>query len=126
MTFTTAPGLQEHDRSNVVFLSQEELQAAVTAFFAQPDQIVFGKESARQAQRRFVRAISALLDEHRNRNIVVVAHGTVISLYVSHVTGCDPFALWQRLGLPSFVVMSLPGLTVSEVVESLAHDSVTV
>ena len=122
LTAATAPGLHEHDRSDAVGFSQEEFQAAIAALFAYPDQAVFGRESARQAQQRFAQAISSVLAKHPNQTVVVVAHGTVISLYVSHVSGCEPFALWRRLGLPSFVVMALPELALSEVVESIAHD----
>jgi hypothetical protein len=49
--------------------------------------------------------------------VVVVAHGTVISLYVAGRTGAPPFGLWKRLGLPSFVVVTVPDGRVVSVVE---------
>jgi hypothetical protein len=48
-----------------------------------------------------------------------VAHDTVISLYVARIAGLEPAVLWKRLGLPSFVVLSLPDLELVEVAESL-------
>jgi broad specificity phosphatase PhoE len=48
------------------------------------------------------------VESHPNQNLAIVAHGTVISLFVSRLTNADPFLLWKRLGLPSFVVLSLP------------------
>jgi len=120
---TTSPGLHEHDRSDVVGLSREEFQVAIAALFAHPDRVIFGRESARQAQQRFVQSVSGVLEERPNQTVVVVTHGTVISLHISQVTGCDPLALWRRLGLPSFLVMSLPGLALLEVVESVIHEN---
>ena len=81
--------------------------------------LVLGKETADQAHARFAAAVEGILAEHVDRNIAVIAHGTVISLYVARAAGLDPMCLWERLGLPSYVVLSVPGLQVSEVVESV-------
>jgi broad specificity phosphatase PhoE len=45
------------------------------------------------------------LDCHPNETVVIVAHGTVISLFVSRLIGISDFLLWNELGLPSFVVI---------------------
>lgn len=50
----------------------------------------------------------------------MVAHGTVIALAVARAAGVAPFPLWRRLGLPSVVLLSRPGLALVEVVESIA------
>jgi broad specificity phosphatase PhoE len=48
-------------------------------------------------------------------DLVVVSHGTVVALFVAAATGVEPYAFWNRLGLPSFVVLSLPGLEIARV-----------
>jgi hypothetical protein len=50
----------------------------------------------------------------------VIAHGTVITLFVAYYMGLPALPLWQRLGLPSFVVLTLPGCGLAEVVEDVA------
>lgn len=101
------PDLHEHDRSNVPFLSHEAFQASIRDFFERPDELVFGRETADQTYTRFYRAIHSILNEHRDKTIVIVTHGTVISLFVSRLTGSSALELWNQLGLPSFVAMEL-------------------
>jgi broad specificity phosphatase PhoE len=48
-----------------------------------------------------------VLNQHKNKTIIIVAHGTVISLFVSRLAGTPDFPLWKELGLPSFVVLDL-------------------
>ena len=99
--------LHEHDRSVAAYLTRNEFELAVQEFFNKPDKLVFGNETADQAHRRFSNAIDALLNEHPNQTIVIVSHGTVISLFVSRLTGTSDFLLWNELGLPSFVVLDM-------------------
>jgi broad specificity phosphatase PhoE len=101
------PNLYEHDRSNISYLSRDQFQTSVREFFQKPDQLVFGKETADQAHARFYRAVHSILNEHRNKTIVIVSHGTVISLFVSRLTGSSDFEIWNMLGLPSFIAMDL-------------------
>jgi broad specificity phosphatase PhoE len=100
-------GLHEHDRSNTGYLSKEQFQESVRDFFAQPRELVFGNETADGAYQRFQTAIDSILSQFPNQTVVVVAHGTVISLYVSHLTGISASSLWKELGLPSFVILDL-------------------
>lgn len=106
------PRLHEHDRSNVPYLSHETFQSSIRAFFQNPDQLVFGRETADQAYSRFYHAVHSVLNEHKDKTVVVVTHGTVISLFVSKLTGSSDLELWQMLGLPSFVAMDLHSSTV--------------
>lgn len=107
MEFHVAGGLHEHDRSKVPYLSRDELDTSIRGFFQKPDTLVFGKETANQAHARFERAVRFVLNSYLHQTIVIVAHGTVISLYVSRLTGVSDLSLWQELGLPSFVVLDL-------------------
>lgn len=77
-------------------------------FFSQPDRIVFGSESARQARERFTSAVEQAISETATGDIFIVAHGTVITLFVSYYTEQIEFSFWQSLDLPSFIVLSIP------------------
>jgi broad specificity phosphatase PhoE len=103
----TIENLHEHDRSNSAYLSRQEFQNTLREFFLRPDQLVFGNETANQAQNRFSKAIQTILESNKNKTIAIVAHGTVISLFVSRLTGVSDFLLWKELGLPSFVVLDM-------------------
>jgi broad specificity phosphatase PhoE len=111
-------GLHEHDRRNVPFMSHDEIEARVAEFFAKPSELVLGNETADQAHARFADAIARVLAKHPRKNVAVVAHGTVVSLFVARNNEM-PFEFWRRLGLPSFVVLSLPALQVEEVIENV-------
>ena len=114
--FEVAEGLHEHNRSNVPFYSPQVFDAAIATFFQKPGELVFGRETALQAQERFSQAVEDALEKYKDENVVIVAHGTVITLFVAAHTKIEPFVFWKGLGLPSFVVMSRPGLEVVEVV----------
>lgn len=103
----TVDGLHEHDRSNTPYLSRNEFQAAMHEFFEEPDTLVFGSETADETYARFYQAVHSVLDCHPNGTVVIVAHGTVISLFVSRLTGISDWLLWNELGLPSFLVIDM-------------------
>lgn len=116
LPFAVAPDLHEHRRESVPWLDAGTFAAQVARCLAEPAALVMGEETADQAHRRFAGAVDALVAAHPNHTLAVVAHGTVISLYVARAAGCAPFPLWQQLGLPAFVVLSLPARAVVRVV----------
>jgi broad specificity phosphatase PhoE len=118
-TFQVMAGLHEHDRRNVGWESKEKFEAQVAEFFRRPQSLVMGQETASQAYERFAQAVAAVIKAHPSDNIAIVAHGTVITLWVAQVVGLEPFGFWQRLGLPSFVVLSLPKMDLVTVVENI-------
>jgi broad specificity phosphatase PhoE len=114
----TAPALDEHRRPFVP--DPTEFERLMELFFAEPDQRVFGEESADEALARFTAAVQAVLASGPERNAGIVAHGTVIALYAAPMFGVGAGALWQRLQTPSFVVVdtdSERGLRVVDEVE---------
>jgi broad specificity phosphatase PhoE len=117
LPFEMAEDLHEHDRSNVRYVGRTEFESAVAAFFAQPGQLVLGQETAEQAQRRFTQAVVGIVEKQAGKNVVIVTHGTVISLFVSSTCGIQPFDIWQRLELPSFVVLSTPAMTLVDEID---------
>ena len=107
-------GLHEHDRSKVAYLLKDEFQAAVREFFEKPDTLVFGSETADACHARFQQAVHSILDQNLDATVVIVAHGTVISLFVSRLTGISDLLLWHELGLPSFLVIDVQSATLIE------------
>lgn len=99
----TAPNLHEHDRTDVPFQSETQFQQAIRDLFAYPDQLIFGRETANQALTRFSQAVKELLAMFPAGKIAIVAHGTVISLYVAACSGRDGYTLWQSLQQPDTV-----------------------
>ena len=100
-------GLHEHDRNMVGYLSGDKFQESIRELFARPAELVFGSETADQAHQRFQAAMDSILSQFLGQTIVTVAHGTVISLYVSRLIGISDLSLWKELSLPSFVVLDL-------------------
>lgn len=119
----TAPGLHEHERRGVGFGSKERFESSVAEFFARPRQLVFGEETADQAHQRFSRAIADVIELHPDQNVAVVAHGTVMTLFVTRAAGLEPLPFWKRLGLPAFVVLSCPRFDLLTVVEDVGDDA---
>lgn len=110
LSFHTVPGLHEHERHNVPWLGKAQFELAVANFFKYPQQLVMGEETASQAHERFATAVTFLVESYAGKTLAVVAHGTVITLFVAYAVGIEPFPFWQGLGLPALVVLSLPEL----------------
>ena len=117
-------GLHEHDRRDVGFLEKALFERSIADLFSRPNELVLGNETADAAYTRFSTAIGEILRKFAQRSVVAVTHGTVISLFVSRIANMDPFELWERLGLPSWVVLTHPELAVVEIVGSLGEDAV--
>jgi 2,3-bisphosphoglycerate-dependent phosphoglycerate mutase len=59
-----------------------------------------GFESSRDAQRRFVDAMTRILRQHEGRTIGICAHGNVIGLYLNHLDGRNGRETAERLMNP--------------------------
>ena len=105
--FRVLEGLHEHERNSVPYLSKTDFELAVRTFFERPDMLVFGNETAHQAHERFSEVVYSILSENNHSKIAIVSHGTVISLFVSGLTGLSGFQIWSELGLPGFVILDL-------------------
>jgi len=108
-------GLEEHARDTEPITTPEDFRMRAKRLFEEPDRVVFGTESATAARRRFTRALMGVVAGRPGGDLVVVSHGTVITLFVSAAAGVEPYAFWNRLGLPSYVVLALPGLEIARV-----------
>jgi 2,3-bisphosphoglycerate-dependent phosphoglycerate mutase len=90
--------LRETARRTVGWLDRDLLHEGIRELFANPDEVVFGEESANAALTRFSRVVAGVEEQ-----AAFVTHGTVMSLYVA---GSDPdggFAYWKTLGIPHVV-----------------------
>jgi broad specificity phosphatase PhoE len=88
-------------------------------FFRKPSERVLGSESAEAALARFESAVDEVVEAHAEGNVAMVAHGTVIALYLAKHSQRNGFELWRAMGLPSYAVISLPGRQVEQVVEKI-------
>ena len=103
-----ADDLREHDRTGVGYLDADAFAAAIARFFARPEELVFGRETAAHAGTRFAAAVRELSARTPNRDILLVTHGAVLTLYAAAVAGVEPLPFWRGLGMPAAFVLSLP------------------
>lgn len=117
----SAAGLHEHERSGTGFIEKaEDFDSLVARFFTEASELVWGNETADEAYARFSQSVESIVSSHSGANVGIVSHGTVMSLFVSHVCGLDPFAFWNRLQLPSFIVLSYPKYSILEDITGVA------
>jgi broad specificity phosphatase PhoE len=113
------PDLHEHDRSNVPQMPTREFISSMALFFKRRNELVLGRETAEQAQRRVTGAIEGIVSKHGDEDVAVVTHGTVLALYLTPLLKGDAFELWRKLGLPSFVVIDRRTMRLVEMVERI-------
>jgi broad specificity phosphatase PhoE len=114
-----ANDLFEHDRSTVPHMDSREFISMVALFFKQPDELVLGEETADEAYERFASAVDDVVAaaDPAAGDVAIVTHGTVLALFAERRAKQEPFGLWRRMGLPSFMVLEMPSWRVAEVVE---------
>jgi len=104
-----APNLHENDRSGFPYFEDlDDLEAALRTFFDRPDERVIGRESAHEARQRFVRAVKEALEPRPEQDVVIVAHGTVNTLFIAAHHSVVPFGLWKAWEPGGFAVLSRP------------------
>ena len=110
--YSTAPDLHENDREGLPYFTDfSDLEAAIREFFDNPESRVIGRESAYEARQRFMTALGRALRPHPDQDVVIVAHGTVNTLFVTAHNPLEPLALWQSWQLGTFALLSCPGLS---------------
>jgi broad specificity phosphatase PhoE len=104
-------GLHENDRTDFPFYDAEsDLAARIADFFAWPDEVRIGNESAEMAGARFAAAIEDVRVFAEGRSTAVIAHGTVITLFVARHNPIEAMDLWRRLKTPSYVALDMETL----------------
>jgi broad specificity phosphatase PhoE len=103
-------GLEEFDRPALPLMSPAERERINAQIFESPLQRVLGNESAAEALARFSQGVTTALGRAADsRTVVLITHGTVMSLFVAAHNDVDARELWKRLQCASFVVLALPG-----------------
>lgn len=99
---TASPNLHEHDRQGTPYLTDKEaFDNIIKQFFSQPDELVFGNETATQALTRFKTAVFTQIKKYPTDTLGIVSHGTVMTLLIKHIKpALDPFTFWQSLSMP--------------------------
>jgi len=80
----------------------------------------FGDETALEARERFASAVESVTGADPQENIAIVTHGTVLSLFVSQLTGCAVYPFWRGLGMPAIVAFSHPDMELLAQVNEIA------
>jgi broad specificity phosphatase PhoE len=65
---------------------------------------VFGDETADAAYARFAAALARQTAKGA-RDVMIVTHGTILTLYLARVAGVDPFPFWKALATPAAIVL---------------------
>ena len=81
------------------YLSAEEFLAQKEKQLTRLDEVFDDAESARAALERFKQGIEILDRKYENQTILIVTHGTVLSLYFAEILGKldEVFARWNAL-----------------------------
>jgi broad specificity phosphatase PhoE len=96
--YRVVDGLEEIDRVPNPIVTREEHERLNAALFADRASAVVGIESANAALARFSAAIQRTIDAGAaGQTLVVISHGTVISLFIEQRTGRDAFETWRTL-----------------------------
>jgi broad specificity phosphatase PhoE len=115
--------LRENDRTGLGIIPLDQIEPLFSDFFARPDHVVVGNETACAARDRFSNAVEKIVEAQQDGNVVLVAHGTVITLFVAAHNDVDPFMFWRQLGLPSVVTLALPEYRMLDVIARVGNSS---
>ena len=120
----TAPNLHETKRETVGYFEREaDFKASVQAAMTEPDKLLFGEETFTAARERFSKQLDTLLEQYPDETLAVVTHGTVMALYLAHLSEQDVVSLWNSLDMPAYAVImvSLAQKQVTKIVASIAQ-----
>lgn len=95
---TVIDATHEIDRTSTGYVDHDRHEALASALFAQPSVSAAGWERAVDAQNRIVTALAPLMAGEHRGNVVVVGHGGVGTLLMSHLLGQ---AISRHLDQPS-------------------------
>jgi broad specificity phosphatase PhoE len=119
----TAPDLHETKRETVGYFEHiADFQASVEAAMLEPDKLLFGEETFTAARKRFSAQVDTLLQQYPDETLAIVSHGTVLALYLAHLSGNGAVGIWHSLDMPAYAVIDLPEKTVSKIVTSIVQE----
>jgi len=106
---SSAPNLHEHDRRGAPYLhDQTEFERTISQFFTQPNELVFGNETAVQALVRFKTAVVTQIETYPTDTLGIVSHGTVMTLFICDQTpNLNPYTFWQNFSMPDLYKLTI-------------------
>ena len=113
LAVTIDAGLAEHHADSSPFSTQDEFELRVERTFSRPEELVMGEETGLAARLRFDAAMTRISEGKGAK--VIVAHGRVITLWLSHRLGFEPMPFWRRLALSSAAVLDEDGRSLAMV-----------
>jgi broad specificity phosphatase PhoE len=102
-------GFHEHKRPAASFGSEQEFRDSIAKVFKPPVATADDSESAQQASQR----LAETLAKYKGQPLLVVTHGTVLSLYLADRLGVDAHDLWRSLHMPDAFVLDDQGALVT-------------
>ncbi|HET7657966.1 MAG TPA: histidine phosphatase family protein [Bacillales bacterium] len=115
----TVRDVHENDRTHMKYLPRNEYETIFKEYFANPSKRIVGNETAEDAAKRFDKAVKKVMKEDKERDIILITHGTVMSLFVNEDNDVDVFNLWNSLQLPSIIELSMPDFQIRKIVEEI-------
>jgi len=86
-------------------LDKDVFKAGIARLFDKPNSLLLGDETANEALECFTRALDRQFAASSGNDILVVAHGTVLSIYVSHDFVVEAMSFWKGLDMPTTIVI---------------------
>jgi broad specificity phosphatase PhoE len=106
LALDTDPAFDEHRREDWPFEPDAAVRdARMLRVLSDFGVSVDGAEVGAAAAARFAAGVEA----RRARPLVIVTHGTIISLYLAWIASLEPQALWRSLKLPEALVLNGSG-----------------
>lgn len=92
--------LGEIRRPGAEKVTLKEYKRLKSVIFSDFDKSEAGWETVNHALKRFEEAVKKIDEKHENKVILIVAHGTVMSLYFADIQGKmdELFSRWKNLG----------------------------
>ena len=100
--------LREIDRRVLPIMEPAGHREMNRPIFSEPDRAVLGSESANTALIRYQSSIQAVIDRCESAHLVVVSHGTVMTLLVARYNAVDAFRFWAELQCGHAVTLTVP------------------
>ncbi|CAM2905302.1 histidine phosphatase family protein [Paenibacillus sediminis] len=73
-------------------------------------------ESSEQAQRRAVKVVEKILEEHDDKRIVIGTHGDIMSLMLNYFDKNYGFSFWESTSMPDIYQLYFEGLELKRVI----------
>lgn len=115
-----SPHFHETERQSAYFYdNQANFRADVHEAMISPDKIVFGDEAFDAARERFKQQVQLLAEQKAHKTFAVVSHGRVLSMFLGELLNEPPVAIWEKLQMPAYAVLSWEAMQITKLVNSI-------